>query len=78
MKYHLSNGTIVFVVSLQTKKLHAILTFCPLFVILSHCVLLITSYLLTCPYLDYVPTVTTAVNQELFLVLMLLWADGFA
>ena len=39
MKYHLSNGTSVFVVSLQTKKLHAILTFCPIFVLMSHCVL---------------------------------------
>ena len=40
MKYHLSNGTIVFVVSLQTKKLHAILTFCPIFVLMSHCALI--------------------------------------
>ena len=46
MKHHLSNGTIVFVVSLQTKKLHAILTFCPIFVVMSHCEQLLGSLLL--------------------------------
>ena len=37
IKYHLFIGTFVFVVGLQTKKLHSILTFCPISGIVSHC-----------------------------------------
>ena len=37
MKYYLFMGTFIFVVSLQTKKLHSILTFCPISGIVSHC-----------------------------------------